>query len=247
MKRLNRILFVLSVIGIAVYGLAPERYFKDMVFPLQESMILTAYDDRDDGGMSRANLSTTDADSSLLFSCTLHTGESPAWCGLLWSFAPDSLLHYRNWMLVDSLVFDVDVQGTTEFLIKLWTFDPDVTDPENKFSFRPLIKEVTVEKEGRQRIVVPISQLYVPDYWYESQKVDRSLELKHLEGAARLEISSGWNMKRGKSFSLKIYSIEAKGVSSFALGLLLFFFLAIATIAVGYRHKKKEYEKYAKV
>ena len=118
MKRLNRILFVLSVIGIAVYGLAPERYFKDMVFPLQESMILTAYDDRDDGGMSRANLSTTDADFSLLFSCTLHTGESPAWCGLLWSFAPDSLLHYRNWMLVDSLVFDVDVQGTTEFLIK---------------------------------------------------------------------------------------------------------------------------------
>jgi hypothetical protein len=240
MRRLNTILFILSILGILVYWLMPERYFKDVVYPLQDSMLLTAYDDRADGGLSTANLSL--ADSALLFSCTLHTGNSPAWCGMLWHFTPDSLLHYRNWMLVDSLVFDVDIQGTKEFLVKVWTYDPDVTDPENKFSFRPLIKEVVVSEYGRQRIVVPVSQLYVPDYWFENQKVDKSLELKHLEGAARLEIAPGWNVKRGKPFSLKVYGIEGKGVSSVPLGLLLFFFLAIATLAVGVRHKKKERE-----
>lgn len=245
MKRLNRILFVLSVLGILVYWIVPDRYFTDRIYPLKESMVLSVYDDRADGGQSTAGISI--ADSSLLFSCTLHTGESNAWCGLLWSFAPDSLLHYRNWLLVDSLIFDVDVQGTNEFLLKLWTYDPDVTDVENKHSFRPLLKEIAVEKSGRQRIAVPISELYVPDWWYETQKVDRSLELKHLEGAARLELSAGWKAKRGKPFSIRIYNIEAKGVSSFALGIFLFFFLAIITIAVGVRHKKKENESNEKL
>ena len=68
MRRLNTILFILSILGILVYWLMPERYFKDVVYPLQDSMLLTAYDDRADGGLSTANLSL--ADSALLFSCT---------------------------------------------------------------------------------------------------------------------------------------------------------------------------------
>lgn len=237
MKRLFNILAVLSVIAVLVYWLVPERHFSEYVYPLGETTVLSVYDDRADGGMSDAGLSLKD--SALIFSCKLHTGEAPAWCGLLWNFAPDSAAQFRNWMLVDSVVFNIEVHGTDEFLMKLWTFDPDVTDPLNKFSFRPLIKEVKV-KEGMQRVVVPMSDLYVPEYWFKDQKVDKDLELKHQEAVARLELTAGWNAKRGKPFSIKIYSIEGKGVSSFALGIMIFFFLAIVTIAVGVRHKVVE-------
>ena len=243
MKKFYTILFILSVIGIFIYYIAPEKHFSDFVYPLKEGMVLSVYDDKADGGFSNASLSLTD--STILFSCSLHTEKTPAWCGLLWNFVPDTSILYKNWMLVDTLVFDVDLKGTNEFLIKLWTYDPDVTNRKNKFSYRPLIKEVITAKEGRQRIVVPISELYVPDYWFKTQKVSKNLQLKHLESAASFELSAGWNTKRGQPFSIRIYSIEAKGVSSFTLGFILFFFLALVTIAVGVRHKKATniYEK----
>lgn len=240
MKRLFNVLAVLSVIAVLVYWLVPERYFLDRVYPLEEPTVLAVYDDRADGGASDAMLSMVD--STIQFSCKLHTGDAPAWCGLLWNFAPDSAAQYRNWMLVDSIVFNIEVHGTDEFLMKLWTFDPDVTDEKNKFSFRPLIKEVKVV-EGPQRVVIPVSELYVPEFWFKDQKVSKDLELKHQESVARFEITAGWNAKRGKPFTIKIHSIEGKGVSSFALGIMIFFFFAIITIAVGFRHKVVERDR----
>lgn len=234
MKRLSSILFALSVLAILVYWLVPERHFSEYIYPQNKEATLEVYDDRADGGMSSAK--AVRVDSSLQFSCTLHEGEGPAWCGMLWNFTPDSTGQYHNWLLVDSVIFNIDVSGTDEFLLKIWTYDPDVTKIENKFSFRPLIKEVKVA-EGAQRVAIPMEELYVPEYWFNDQKVDKSLELKHLEGVARLEITAGWNMKRGKLFSIKINSIEGKGVSSIALGLMIFFFLGVGIVFVGFRHK----------
>lgn len=247
MRTFYTVLIILAVLGVAAYLLIPDRHFTDFVFPLGDRTVFSIYDDRVDGGATEANIAVSD--SALNFDCRLHTGEGPVWCGMLWSFVPDTLdtgSVYRNWILVDSIVFDMDVQGAPDLLMRLWTYDPDVTDVTNKFSFRPLNKEIPIKKFGRQRIVIPVSELYVPDYWYETQKVDRALQMKHLESAVKLELTAGWNVKRGEKFSVKVYSIEGKGISSTKLGITVFFFLAIFTIAVGVRHERIEMDKIRK-
>lgn len=238
MKRLYAALSILCLISALLYWLLPYSHFSEEIYPLHPGTVLFAYDDADDqsDGISQKELSVDD--SSLIFSCRLHTGKRAAWCGLLLDFSPDSNGNYRNWMLVDSLIFDLEVSGTKEFLLKLWTYDPDVTNPKNKHSFRLLIKELDALSEGRQRVALALEDFYVPDYWFEFQKVDRNLTQKHLEGVARLEIAPGWNTARGKPFSFRIYSIETKGISSIPLGFLLLIFLIAITIVVGVRRRK---------
>ena len=160
-------------------------------------------------------------------------------CGLLWNFDPDSAKLYRNWSLVDSLIFDMDVQGTQEVLVKLWTYDPDITDIKKAKTFRLLMKELPLQK-GRNRIAIPMAQLYTPDFWYEDVKTESGNKHTHLETTARLEIAPGWNQARGKTFTLKIHSIKAFGVSNFNFGIVLFVFVVLTIIAVGRRHQLKD-------
>ncbi len=130
MKRLYTILVILSFLALIVYYLVPEQYFTDFVYPLHEGSVLSVYDDRVDGGSAAAQLSLVD--STLVFSCKVGDKQD-AQCGLLWNFSADtsgdSLQHYRNWMLVDTLVFDIETKGTDELVVILWTYDPDVTNP----------------------------------------------------------------------------------------------------------------------
>ena len=147
MKKTYAVLAIVAAAILVAYALLPDRSFSEVVFPLSEGVTLDKYDDRLDGGSSEAFMELRD--SSVDFSCVLGTDTSKsAWCGLLWNFDPQGDKNYRNWTFVDSLVFDIDVKGTDEILVKVWTFDPDVTDIEKAATFKLLLKEIPV-KAGR--------------------------------------------------------------------------------------------------
>ena len=235
MKKTYAVLAIVAAAILVAYALLPDRSFSEVVFPLSEGVTLDKYDDRLDGGSSEAFMELRD--SSVDFSCVLGTDTSKfAWCGLLWNFDPQGDKNYRNWTFVDSLVFDIDVKGTDEILVKVWTYDPDVTDIEKVATFKLLLKEIPV-KAGRQRIAIPMEQLYTPDFWYETAGVDPKYNKRHQESVARFEITPGWNQPRGKAFSVKVLSISANGVSNIYFGAVLIAFLIITIIAVGRRHK----------
>ncbi|HPW94062.1 MAG TPA: hypothetical protein PLT31_02625 [Fibrobacteraceae bacterium] len=238
MKKLYLILGGLSAIALIIYALIPNREFRESLYPISESTIVSTYDDQSDGGTSSAGLSIVD--STLLFKCKLHNNQDkPAWCGLIWDLDPEGKKNYQNWTFVDSLILNISSQNINEIIIKVWTFDPDVTNPEKKNSFRPLIKE-WVLKGGVERIAIPMEALYIPTFWYEQNNVDKKLKQKHQETVARFEITPGWNVSRDLEFSISIQSIEVKGLSNLAFGVILFFFLVIVSIAIGFRQKNKK-------
>ena len=235
MKKTYAVLAIVAAAILVAYALLPDRSFSEVVFPLSEGVSLEKYDDRLDGGSSEAFMELRDSLAD--FSCTLGTDTSKfAWCGLLWNFDPQGEKNYRNWTFVDSLVFDIDAKGTDEILVKVWTYDPDVTDIEKVQTFKLLLKEIPL-KAGRQRIAIPMEQLYTPEFWYENAGVDQKYNKRHQESVARFEITPGWNQPRGKAFSVKVHSISANGVSNFYFGVVLFAFLIITIIAVGRSHK----------
>lgn len=232
------IAFVAAVV-LGVYFNVPGRFFTDGVFPLAELDKVIAYDDEVDGGLSKTTFKNSQ--DALDFSCSLGEDDSKsAWCGLLIDMIREDsvqtgLLLYRDWTFVDSVIVDLEAHGTDEILLKIWTFDPEVTDVKVPRSFRLLMKELPLT-EGRQRISIPLEQFYTPEFWYKDGKVDTTLVLRHQESVARVEIAPGWNHPRGKKFSLKIYEIYGKGLSNTAFGVVMFIMLGLTIVAIGRRH-----------
>lgn len=236
MNKTYAVLALIAAVVLGVYNVLPNRYFSESVFPLAAESSVIAYDDLTDGGSSSVEFNLQD--SLLDFSCTLG-GDSAkaAWCGLLFDLnkAGGEEALYRNWTFVDSVVFDMESYGTGEVLVKIWTFDPDVTDPKVAKTFRLLMKELPLTS-GRQRVALPMEQFYTPDFWYKDAKVDTTLNRRHQETVARVEIAPGWNQPKGKKFGLKIYSVSAIGVSNLFFGIVLFIMVVLMIIAIGRRH-----------
>ncbi len=236
------IIVAIAAAVIAVYLALPDRHFVDNVFPLHDGATVFEYDDRTDGGLSETSFAL--ADSSLAFSCMLGSDTTKsAWCGLLFDLGQGEKALYRNWTFVDSLIFELESSGTDEILVKVWTFDPDVTVIKKPRTYRLLMKEIPLT-QGRQRIAMPFEQFYTPDFWFEDEHVDRELNRRHQETVARVEFAPGWNQPRGKKFSLKLYSVTAKGVSNFAFGVVMFIMLGLTIVAIGRTHSyNKEHEE----
>ena len=237
MRKTYAILAAIATIVLVVYALLPDLKFEESIFPLEEGVTVIGYDDVSDGGESVVHVDI--GDSVLSFDCTLGMDTSMyAWCGVLWNADPDSAMAYRNWTFVDTLVLDVEAQGTREILLKIWAYDPDVTDISKPKTFRLLMKEVPLH-QGRHRVAIPMDHFYIPEFWFENNKVDADLKSRHQESIARVEIAPGWNQPRGKKFSLNIYSVKAVGVSNIYFGIVMGVFLLLTIVAVGRRHQMK--------
>jgi hypothetical protein len=238
MKKSYTILAIIAFIAIVVYVALPKKQFSENIFPLGEGAAVSAYDDNADGGSSVVQFKATD--SLTLFQCALGGDEKKsAWCGLVFDFDPNGEKKFHNWTNVDTLHLDMDVSGTDEINLKIWAYDPDVTDMANPGSYRLLLKEVPV-KPGRNKVDLPFEQLYVPDFWYDNLGVKRSLNRRHHESIARVEISAGWKQPHGKNFVLNVRAISVTGASNTTYGILLFIFLGLMIVAIGRRHPVKE-------
>ncbi|MCQ2100244.1 MAG: hypothetical protein MJZ10_08055 [Fibrobacter sp.] len=235
MKKTCFILAIIAAATLVAYFNLPIRFFIDGVFPFECQGSVVVYDDRSDGG---ASVVSSEADeSSIRFTCALGESEKGGWCGILFDLRKKDEAGFanRDWSFVDSVIVDLEAEGTSEILLKLWAFDPVVTDTNVARTYRLLMKELPLV-QGRQRVSIPMDQFYTPEFWYSDNRVDTSLVDRHQEAMVRLEIAPGWNQPHGKPFSLKIYKIEAKGLSNKVFGGVLFIMLVLTIVAVGRKH-----------
>ena len=202
------VLSVAIVLIFVAYAFIPKREFSIGVFPLRPGESLNVYDDVSDGGSSLAVMNVSD--SALDFRCTLGTDSSKdAWCGLIWNFDENSEDHFENWSLVDSIALDVTASVSGEIIVKVWTFDPDVTDKDSLHTFRQMLKEIPLQK-GINHVVIPFDELYVPEFWYKQTGAEKDLVQRHKEHVARFEITPGWNAKRGEPMYFRFEKIFVK-------------------------------------
>ena len=234
MRKTYAILALIAALVVGVYLALPKGDFVESVFPLEKTASVLAYDDKSDGGSSDVRLEA--GDSLLSFSCNLGLDTARgAWCGLVFDLSQGDEREYRNWTFVDSVVLDVDAHGTKEILMKIWTYDPDVTKLDEPRTFKLLLKEIPLA-EGFQHLVIPMEQFYTPDFWFTDGNIDPSMDRRHQEAVARVEIAPGWNQERGREFSLKFHGISAKGISNFGFGVVLFIILTLTILAIGRKH-----------
>lgn len=238
MKKLYITLSLVAVFALIVYAVLPDRHFAEFVFPLEEGVSVEFFDDVFEGGSSK--VAFMKSDSALHFQCALGMDEEkPTWCGIVWDFDRYNKKNYRNWTLVDTLYLDLEVSGTKELLVKVWAYDSDVTDIENKGTFRLHLKEVPV-RNGNNRISIPMEELYTPDFWYNDNGVDKkTYKRRHLESVARVELAPGWNQARGRRFTIAVHEISARGVSNLAFGAVLILFVILTIVAIGFSSKHK--------
>ncbi len=234
------ILSVAVVFIFVAYVFIPKREFLIPVFPLRTNENILAYDDLADGGSSVARM--TVSDSALDFECTLGADASKsAWCGIIWPLAENSAgkkSHYENWSLVDSVLLHVYSEADNEIIVKVWTFDPDVTNRDSLHTFRQMLKEVPLKK-GDNRISIAFDKFYVPDFWFAQTGADKDLVQRHKEHVARFEITPGWNAKRGVPMKFRILAISAKGTGTVELAVFLAVSVLIVIVALGFIKKKK--------
>lgn len=234
---------ILSVAVVCIfiaYVLVPKREFFISVFPLHTNESVFVYDDLADGGTSVSKM--TVSDSALDFECTLGADVSKnAWCGIIWTFegrSPAKNWRYENWSLVDSVLLRVYSETASEIIVKVWTFDPDVTNRDSLHTFRQMLKEVPLEK-GDNRIAIAFDEFYVPDFWFAQTGADKELVQRHKEHVARFEITPGWKAKRGNPMKFRILSVSAKGTGTIELAIFLVVSVLIVVIALGFIKKKR--------
>ena len=238
MKKSYTILGIIAILVLVIYNALPEKRFAENVFPVGEGVKVSAYDDNSAGGTSVVQFGASD--SLATFQCALSAEEKkPAWYGLVFDFDPSGEKKFHNWTFVDTIHLEFDVSGTDEVNLKVWAFDPDVTQLERPETYRLLLKEIPV-KPGHNKVDVPFEQFYIPDFWYSDLGVKRSLNRPHHESIARVEISAGWKQPRGKNFVVNVREISATGVSNAPSSIVIFIFLGLMIVAIGRRHPVKE-------
>ncbi|MCF0223612.1 MAG: hypothetical protein HUK20_05020 [Fibrobacter sp.] len=237
MTRTYTILIIVVAVILGAYFALPQRRFEETVFPLVQGEQVIAYDDQSDGGGSRIEYLASD--SVMNFSCTLGADSSRGgWCGILFNLSDVEREKFRKWNFVDSIYLDVESSGTEEIVMKIFTFDSDVSDLEKPKSFRLLLKEIPL-LGGRQKIAVSIEDFYTPEFWFEEYGKNASPNRRFLESAARLEITSGWSQPRGKKYSLMIRGISVSGISNLYFGIALGAAVLVIVVAIGFRHPRK--------
>lgn len=236
MSHRGTILAIIAIVILVIYIAVPKHQFVKSVFPLRPSERVSVYDDNSDGGYSTVRMGLVD--SLLDFECTLGKDTTkPAWCGLIWEMDAEKKGSYENWTLVDSLILDIESVEKTGIVLKVWTYDPDVTDETKLNTFRQLIKEVPLNK-GNNHIALAMEDLYVPDFWYEQTGTSKNLTQRHQEHVARVEITPGWDVKHGDHLEIKIKKIEARGIGNIELAIFLGAYLILAIIAIGFLRKR---------
>lgn len=73
---------------------------------------------------------------------------------------------------MDSVLLRVYSETASEIVVKVWTFDPDVTNRDSLHTFRQMLKEVPLKK-GDNRIAIAFDEFYVPDFWFAQTGADR--------------------------------------------------------------------------
>lgn len=227
------LLLVLASIGIALFRFAPPSRNSVTLSPSTKySAQMESFSDSGVTGSSQIQIvkKNNPIQANMVL---IAPADQPSWAGFGW------LLNDANWSFMDTLYLEVRGQGFSELELKILTFDPDHTKPENRSSYRQVIKEVAISSQ-MQKIAIPTEQFYIPDWWYSQEGVSKDLDSKHLEKVYRIDIQPSSKTPRNVPLLLEIQSVTITGTSSRNLAILLGYLFLLMIIALGTNpHKRK--------
>lgn len=225
----NLFLVALALLGALVYHFAPPSIKTHSILP--SNLVLETFSDSGSVGNSSIHLSKQN--QGLAMDIVLNAPEGKdAWAGIGWD------LMDANWMFMDTLFVKIRGTGTTEAQLKLLTFDPDHTNPENRDTYRQVLKEVPIGSDWKL-LAIPTDYFYVPDWWYQQQGVSHDLDSKHLEKVLRLDFQPSAKSPRQTPIHIEIESIQAYGKSSRNVAILLGYWFILMIFALGTNPNKR--------
>jgi len=218
-------LLIFGIMGVIAYSLFPAQ--KEVECLEKNSVNFYPYGASEDG---TAFLEV----ESFAFKCRLSNESGN--CGVGLSF--DKIGgDYKNWNLMDSLVFNLQSsENFEELIVQILTYDPDYTDPNNRNTMKPAIKELYLSP-GTRRYSIAMEHFYTPDYWFEQQKAKNVHNAKRFSAVAGLEMFSGWKNQADKPLELKAESICAEGFSNTSFVVLVIYISILIAIAISVRTK----------
>jgi len=226
------LLLLLASAGLAVFHVAPPSLKTLQLLPSQDLSAIAAFSDNTASGHSVIHLLTQDSLISTQIVLDTSSGRD-VWAGFGWKLSD------ANWSFIDTVFLDIRCVGCSEVQLKLLTYDPDVSKRDDFSTYRQLVKEIPVSGNW-QRIALPAEHFYVPEWWYQQHKVDKSLDSKHLESVARFDIQPSSQAPRGTSINLEVRSLTMVGSSPRNAAILLGYLFLLMLFVLGTNpHRRK--------
>ena len=224
-RYLRAVLLLLGIMGVIAYSLFPVE--KEVECLEKDSVNFYPY------GSSAGGAAFLEIED-FAFKCRLAYESGN--CGVGLSF--DEIgSNYKNWNLMDSLVLNLQSSGDfKELIVQILTYDPDYTDPNNRNTMKPAIKELYLSP-GTKRYSIAMEHFYTPDYWFEQQKARNTHNAKRFSAVAGLEMFAGWKNQADKPLELKAESICAEGFSNMPFVVLVIYLSILVAIAISARTK----------
>jgi len=220
------ILLGFALLGILVYHFAPVSRTVVPVIPAPIfAQEVETFFNLDSGNRSSVTLLSKDSPLSANLFLQSPAGKE-AWAGIGWP------LHDANWSFMDTFYVEMRADGLKEVQFKILTYDPDHTNPEDRDTYRQVVKEVPVTSDW-VKIAVPSEDFYIPDWWYVQQKVSHSLSSKHFERVYRLAVQAETSSPRNVPLKLEIRSLTIVGRNNYYLGFLLVYLFILTLFAIG--------------
>jgi hypothetical protein len=217
---LRAVLLFLGIAGIIAYSLFPD---KKKVECLEEKLNFYSYGDVA-GGVQYIEI------EPLAFKCNLLNENGQCGIGIFFNEA-------QNWNLMDFFLIDLkNSMYFEEIIVQILTIDPDHTNPNDRSTMKPLMKEIKLE-QNKKRYSIAMEHFYTPDYWFEQQKAKNNQNAKRFSYVTGLEVFSGWKNQIDKPLELKIEDICFEGANNMPFVILVIYIGILIATAISVRIK----------
>ena len=190
------------------------------VYPVTDSTV---------GGFSTVELSQSD--SVISARVNIRSGMAYPYAGMgvnLLSIHNRPASGYFHFSDYDSLIIDAETDRMRKIGVKILNDDPVYSQKNDYRSYRPMISQVQVRKNG---VAVSMLDFKVPEWWFAMQGLEKDDGLRYMNRGMLFEITNGEGTMLGIPDEITVRSIKLWGENRTFKALM---YVALAVIAAVY-------------
>jgi hypothetical protein len=190
------------------------------VYPVTDSTV---------GGFSTVELSQSD--SVISARVNIRSGMAYPYAGMgvnLLSIHNRPASGYFDFSDYDSLIIDAETDRMRKIGVKILNDDPVYSQKNDYRSFRPMVSQVQVRKNG---VAVSMLDFKVPEWWLAMQGLEKDDGLRYMNRGMLFEITNGEGTMLGIPDEITVRSIKLWGENRTFKALM---YVALAVIAAVY-------------
>ncbi|MBS7272020.1 MAG: helix-turn-helix domain-containing protein [Fibrobacter sp.] len=190
------------------------------VYPVTDSTV---------GGFSTVELSQSD--SVISARVNIRSGMAYPYAGMgvnLLSIHNRPASGYFDFSDYDSLIIDAETDRMRKIGVKILNDDPVYSQKNDYRSYRPMISQVQVRKNG---VAVSMLDFKVPEWWFAMQGLEKDDGLRYMNRGMLFEITNGEGTMLGIPDEITVRSIKLWGENRTFKALM---YVALAVIAAVY-------------